>query len=275
MLESLLEAERAEKSPWKVMFLAIAIGAVAIALAAIIGGGNESGHLVVAFACIAAAPLMVRVIHIEERADTQPWFSKSEIGLLMRHGDMFAVYTFYFIGIIVIASLFFTLFPADVMGQVFASQVKELGAINALRGTGHVVSACGFACIIENNLGVLGLVMLFSFMFGAGAVYIITWNASVVGVLVGTIARQHAASNGGSLTLAYLVALPYSLISIFPHGVFEIGGYFFGGLASGMLGAAMLRNDYKNRTVMKDLTIIVVLAVIFVVIGAAIESSAV
>ena len=273
MLESLLEAEKAEKSPWKVLFIAIAIGAVAIALAAIIGGGNESGHLVVAFACIAAAPMMVRVIHIEERADTQPWFSKSEIGLLMRHGDMFAVYAFYFIGIIIITSLFFTVFPPDVMGQVFANQVKELGAINALHGTAHAVGACGFMCLIENNLGVLGLVMLFSFMFGAGAVYIITWNASVVGVLVGTIAKQHAASGGGSLILAYLVALPYSLISIFPHGVFEIGGYFLGGLASGMLGAAMIRSDYKNRTVMKDLTIIVVLATLFVVIGAAIESS--
>jgi len=275
VLESLLEAGKAEKSPWKVMFLAIAIGAVAIALAAIIGQGNESGHLVVAFACIAAAPLMVKVIHIEERADTQPWFSKSEIGLLMRHGDMFAVYTFYFIGIILITSLFFTMFPADVMGHVFSSQVNELGAINALRGTGRAVSACGFTCLIENNLGVLGLVMLFSFMFGAGAVYIITWNASVVGVLIGTIARQQSASNGWPLILSYLVALPYSLISIFPHGVFEIGGYFLGGLASGMLGAAMLRNDYKNRTVMKDLTLIVVLAVLFVVIGATIESSAV
>ncbi len=272
MLESLLEAERAEKSPWKVIFVAIAIGAVAIALAAIIGQGSESGHLVVAFACIAAAPLMVQVIHIEEREDTKPWFSKSEIGLLMRHGDMFAVYTFYFIGIIIVTSLFFTIFPANVMGQVFANQVKELGAINSLRMTGHIASACGFMCLVENNLGVLGLVMLFSFMFGAGAVYIITWNASIVGVLIGTIARQQAAM-GSSLAMSYLIALPYSLVSIFPHGVFEIGGYFLGGLTSGMLGAAMLRSDYKNKTVMKDLTIITLLSVIFVIIGAAIESS--
>ena len=132
MIESILEAEKAERAPWKMLFLAMAIGAVAIAMAAIIGGGSESGHLVVAFACIAAAPLMVRIIQIEEHEDTQPWLCKSEIGLLCRHGDMFAVYGFYFVGFIIVSSLFFTVFPGSVMNEVFSTQVSELQAIRGI-----------------------------------------------------------------------------------------------------------------------------------------------
>ncbi|MFC2174743.1 stage II sporulation protein M [archaeon] len=274
MLESLLEAEKAEKAPWKMIFLAMAIGAVAIALTAVIGTGQESGHLVVAFACIAAAPLMVRVIQIEEHDDAEPWLSKSNIGLLVRHGDMFAVYGCYFLGFIIITSLFFTVFPLETMEGVFSSQVSELSAIESLRSTGHVAKACGFTCLVWNNLGVLALVLLFSFVFGAGAVYIITWNASIVGVLIGMLARQHAAQTGGSLIASYLTALPYSLISLFPHGIFEIGAYFLGGLGAGMLSAAMLRRDFKNHVVMKDIFIVLILAVVFVVIGALIEAAA-
>ncbi|MCK4328137.1 MAG: stage II sporulation protein M [Candidatus Diapherotrites archaeon] len=274
MLESLLEAEKAERAPWKMLFLAMAIGAVAIALAGMIGTGNESGHLVVAFACIAAAPLMVRVIQIEEKEDTEPWLSKSEIGMLMRHGDMFAVYGLYFIGFIIVTSLFFTVFPLETMEGVFSSQVGELGAIESLRQTGQVTSPCGFMCLVENNLGVLALVLLFSFVFGAGAVYIVTWNASVVGVLIGTLARQHAAQSGGSLIVSYLIALPYSLISLFPHGLFEVGSYLLGGLGAGMLSAALIRKDYKNKVVIKDIATILLLAVVFVVIGAFIEAMA-
>ncbi len=274
MLESLLEAEKAEKSPWKMLFLAIAIGAVSIALSAIIGSGQESGHLVVAFACIAAAPLLVRIIQIEEHEDTEPWLAKSEVGLLVRHGDMFAVFGFYFIGFIIITSLFFTVFPSEIMTEVFSSQVTELEAIQGLRTTGQVTNACGFMCLVENNIGVLVLVMLFSFVFGAGAIYIITWNASVVGVLIGMIAREQAANTGSPLIVAYLMALPYSLISLFPHGIFEIGSYFLGGLAAGMLSAAVIRKDYKNKRVLKDIFTVTLIAIVFVIIGAAIEAAA-
>jgi len=274
MLEDLLEAESAEKGPWKMIFLAMAIGAVAIALAIVISSGTETGHLIVAFACIAAAPLMVRVIEIEEHEDTEPWLANSEIGLLVRHGDMIAVFAFYFIGIIVITSLFFVVFPVPVMDSAFASQLNELNAIQGMRATGNVASPCGFACLVENNMSVLALVFLFSFVFGAGAVYIITWNASIVGVLIGTLARQQAAATGSSLIMAYLIALPYALISLFPHGIFEIGSYLLGGLAAGILSSALIRKDYKNRAVLRDIVTITLLAIVCVVIGAAIEAAA-
>lgn len=273
MLESLLQPEGAERAPWKMLFLAMALGAISMALAAIIGQGVETGHLFVAFTCIGAAPLMVRLIQLEEEHDEDKSVH-GEIGILVRHSGMIEAYAFYFLGIIVISSLFFVVFPSDVMNSVLSSQLGELGAIEGLRTTGRAVSACGFMCLLENNIGVLVLVLVFSFVFGAGAVYINTWNASIVGTLIGTIAKQQAAASGGSVILAYLVALPYALISIFPHGIFEIGSYFVGGLAGGMLGAAMIRRDWKDPVVLKDIVTMFLIAVLFVVVGAAIESAA-
>jgi len=127
---------------------------------------------------------------------------------------------------------------------------------------------CDFMCLFQNNLIVLALVLVFSFVFGAGAIYIITWNATIVGVLIGTIAR----SGGGNVIVNYLIALPMSLLSLLPHGIFEIGAYFFGGLAGGMLSAALVRGKLPKKSVIKDVFTIFLIAVVLVAIGALVES---
>jgi uncharacterized membrane protein SpoIIM required for sporulation len=264
MLESLLSPEKAEKRPYMMLFYAIALALVATGMALVVSG-NNAGYLVIAFICIGAAPMMVRLIMIEEEEDEE--VKGPEIGLLARHGDLFAVYGFYFIGIIAAISLVYVLLPPALEQPTFGPQLTELNAIKAL-ATGHATSNCGFACLLTNNLTVLALELLFSFIFGAGAAYIITWNASIVGVLIGVTAKTAP----GNPVLNYLVALPISLVKLFPHGFFEIGAYFFGGIAGGMLSALVIKGHWKNKTVIKDILTIVAIAVVMIVIGAVIES---
>jgi uncharacterized membrane protein SpoIIM required for sporulation len=272
MLESILSAEVAERKPWELLFVAIAIGGVATALAALVGQGKETGHLVVAFASIGAAPLLVRLMAIEEEKDEVLTGGH----IVARHWPVIEAYGYYFIGIVVIVSLLHVILPGQLVNQVYSSQLDELKAIKALAAgsdaTARAVSACRFECLLENNLGVLALVLVFSFLFGSGAVYILTWNASIVGTLIGTIAHQNAAAYGGPV-MSYLVALPMSLIAILPHGMFEIGAYFLGGLAGGILSMAIVRGHLTHKQILADVLTITALAVIFVIVGALVESS--
>ena len=40
--------------------------------------------------------------------------------------------------------------------------------------------------IFINNMGVLFLCIIFSFLYGAGAIFILTWNASVIAAAIGS-----------------------------------------------------------------------------------------
>lgn len=289
MLESLVKPEVLEHRSYEMFFMAIAIGAVSITMAAMISHGEEVSHLAVAFACIATAPVMVKIIQLEERKDevikAGPFFGG--------YWAIIKTYTFYFLGIIVIFSLIFALLPEEKSTQLFSAQVKELKAIRSL-GSGRATRSCGFLCILENNLGVLALALIFSFIFGAGAIYIITWNASIIGVLIGAAAKEGIGISigipgaipmacrpvldsvlgvtGVNVLASYLMALPCSILALVPHGIFEISAYFMAGLVGGILSTISVNNRLPDKEVVLHTVILLAIAIVFIFIGAAIEA---
>ncbi|MCD6414255.1 MAG: hypothetical protein J7L23_01350 [Candidatus Diapherotrites archaeon] len=321
MLESLIKPEILEHKSYEMFFMALAIGAVSITMAALITRNNThpyasyaTAYLAVAFACIATAPIMVRIIQKEERKDE-----------VTRAGPFFGgywcvikTYIFYFLGIIVIFSLVFALLPMEKSNQLFSAQIEELVRIRGERienitnsnlaanvvRTGAAVNKTNiFFKILFNNLSVLTLALIFSFIFGAGAIYIITWNASIIGVLIGAAAKEgiglkvgvweagkfiaihnalppECCSILGSIThaigknilVSYSVALPCSLLALTPHGIFEISAYFMAGLVGGILSTISVNNKLPDREVILHSTILLAVAIAFIFIGAAIEA---
>jgi uncharacterized membrane protein SpoIIM required for sporulation len=122
--------------------------------------------------------------------------------------------------------------------------------------TGLAVVHKSWESFFVNNVSLLLLLFIFSFVLGAGSVWLISWNASVIGVLIG-----------------YNLD-PLILIKILPHGIFEFGGYFFGAVAGGILSAAIIQERIKDEyeRVLKDSLIYFGLAVAMIFIGAIIES---
>lgn len=292
MLESLVKAEVLEQRNYEMFFMALAIGAISITMATLISTGDELPHLAVAFCCIAMAPIMVRIIQMEEQKDEAtrvgPFFGGYWI--------IIKTYSYYFLGIIVIFSLLFALLPEDHSSKIFSAQVNELKAIRSL-GSGRAIGGCGFFCILKNNMGVLVLATLFSFVFGAGAIYVITWNASIIGVLIGIAAKEGAGqlttisvpaalppvcgsaidsvcsvAGGPNILISYMIALPCSILALVPHGIFEIGAYFMAGLAGGIISTISVSNKLPDREVVFHTLILVIGAIFLIFIGAVVES---
>ena len=120
-----------------------------------------------------------------------------------------------------------------------------------------------------NNLKVMLFCLFFSLFFGAGAIFILTWNASVIGAAMGTFATEKLGIFG-----THLITFPLSLMRYMTHGVFEILAYFMAGLAGGIISVAIINNDlvgeYKKR-ILKDSIDLILLAVAFLIVGAIVE----
>jgi len=88
----------------------------------------------------------------------------------------------------------------------------------------------------NNAFFVMVPVLVFSFIYGAGAVFLIGWNASVLGVLIGKDIVGYAATHGGPTAL-YIASC--RMLGLFPHGLFESLGYFAGAISGGIIGVAI------------------------------------
>ena len=71
---------------------------------------------------------------------------------------------------------------------------------------------------------------------------------------------------------SYFIALPCSIISLVPHGIFEIGAYLMAGLAGGIVSTISVHNKLPPRKVVFHTVLLLVASVICIFIGALIES---
>ena len=120
--------------------------------------------------------------------------------------------------------------------------------------------------------------MFFSFFFGAGALFILIWNASVISAAIGNFFRVNIAEYAASVGLikvgGYFHVFSLSLMRYFIHGLPEILAYFIGGLAGGIISIAISRHDVGTREfkkVLLDSLDLIVIAVGLLVIAALLE----
>lgn len=197
---------------------------------------------------------MINLIRYSEAKEEELIKRRKNLNLFQRHREILIVYTAFFTGMILALSILFLMLPQPVVNKLFSDQINE---INLIRG--RVAFPGTFLTIIVNNLGVLFLSFLFSFLFGAGAVFILAWNASVLAAAIGMAA--------GSLR-----GLPFAVLAFFPHGSLEILAYFIGGIAGGMVSVAITRRKSEWASfIFKDSVKLLFLAVILLDIAAAVE----
>jgi len=273
MINTLINPERIDEKPWKAFFTSCVFVLIAVLVAMQLGTSSPEfggmGFLIVALVSIPAATQFYKIFLIEER--------KISGNFLTRHRKMIAVFAFFFLGAVIMSSLAFVVLGPEKGEQLFSDQIHDLEARHIV--TGMATSQEGmFWGILWNNIRVLGLTVLFSFLFGAGAVYLITWNATVLGVLIAKIAEAPAQFGSpiifNHIFLDYLVALPITLLRILPHGIFEFGAYFFGAIAGGIFSVAIVREKLWSvrKLVLKDCAIYFAISLALILIGAGIEA---
>ncbi len=246
VLESLSNPFDAENKPWRMAFLGFLYASVASFLGLLIF--EKYASLVMVFlTSLACVPLIYNTIRYEEEKDLQDLEEKA---LLKEHSKALKVFMMLFLGITLACALWYVVLPATNISNLFNVQVDTINNINA-NVVGNSVKLDLFTKIFMNNVRVLIFCILFSFLYGAGAIFVLSWNASVIGTAIGNFIRTNliAASEmiGWEKIGNYFHVVSIGLMKYVIHGIPEILAYFVAALAGGIISVAIIKHDWKTR----------------------------
>ncbi len=273
----LVNPAKAERKPWEMFFVGVFYASISILLVEWIFKNDPvlkdvAGILVVTFTVMFSIPFMFYMFRIEETRSSQE--NTGTFQLIKDHRKALWAFMWLFIGFVIGFSFWYIILPTT------ESLEQQLGTYCLINKPGDdkcvtnliskdQTSPTAFASnkermflIFANNIYVLIFTLVFSLLFGAGVIFILAWNASVIAAAIAIFTKSD------------LNYLPVALLRYFVHGLPEIASYFIVALAGGMISFAVIRRDIGTERfwrVLQDSLNLVILAVILLFISALIE----
>jgi uncharacterized membrane protein SpoIIM required for sporulation len=276
MLEMLVNPKSENQKPLKMLFIGILYGSLSLILVKLFFSGDAvlskySGMIVVTFCVMFSLPFMYYLIKREEEEDETV---EGFWGVWKAHSDAMYAFMWLFLGFLIAFSVWNMILQDS---QLLNAQVEVYCMINSpgniedcaakysfenLNLAGAATKPMRFVSILENNVYVMIFTLLFSFIFGAGAIFVLAWNATVI------------ASAMGIFSSYKLSAIPMGLLRYMIHGFPEIAAYFITALAGGIFGVGAIRNGILNKKFLKvveNTVILLFISIIILVVAALIE----
>ncbi len=266
VLDFLVSPNGVKKDPWMLVvatFVFVSFG-VLVELHVPIQGS------IIIFAMVPLIPLVWQVLFSEEDEEEKAVEAfkagKGPLRLFWNHVDLWEVFAFFFLGATLAYTFWFAILPTADSAALFAPQLKEVQLIQGSLTGGRVFSPDTFQFLFQHNLQVLGLMLVFSLVYGIGSIYLLLWNASIIGVVLG--GKIHALGPIGLVT---------GFLGLLPHGIFELSAYFLASIGGGLLSMELMRSGLKKPVlfchVFLDVLVLIGVSLLLLAIGAAIEAS--
>ncbi len=268
VFESLLSISSIREKPYLVIIIAILGSIIAVLLTNYLSKG---GLFLVFLIVLAILPVTISNLKREEKKKEYDhfWEYLYKLNFFWRHLKIIIYYLSIVAGISLTIATIYLLAPADFSNQIFSDQIRTVHDL-----TGNFNSPSFFLTIFMNNLLVMTTCFVFSLFYSSGAIFLISWNASVLGVVVGQGAKE-LCSSYALPTILGAPFVPSMLLSYALHGLPEFLGYILAGIAGGLLSVAISRHK-ENKThrmfVVKDSLFLFFIGVFFIFLGAIIES---
>ncbi|MAG11106.1 hypothetical protein CMI44_02240 [Candidatus Pacearchaeota archaeon] len=275
MLESIINPKRVERGPVKMLFVGLIYGSLSLLLVKWFFStdpvlSNFAGMIVVIFCVMFSLPFMYFLIKQEAEEDEHV---EGLLSVWRVHKDAIFAFMWLFLGFILAFSFFHIVLQDD---NLFNAQIKTYCMINSPGeiekcvqeySIGDTISGAAtkdirFLSIIENNVYVMIFTLIFSLIFGAGAIFVLAWNASVIAAAIGIFTKYQ------------LAEIPFGVLRYMIHGFPEIAAYFITALAGGILGVGVIKNGFRNPKmirILENTAILLFIALVFLVVAATIE----
>jgi uncharacterized membrane protein SpoIIM required for sporulation len=272
VLESLITPFKAERKPWELFFYGILCTVVAMFLSFLVFT-KHNGLIIMFLIVIGCTPLMYRTLKWEEKKDIS--YTK-QTRVLQEHAKVILYLVYLFLGMVVAFTLMYVFLPLNMVMRVFDVQTNIMFFSGTL--TGSTTQFTFFKSIFFNNIRVMIFSFLLAFIYGAGAVFIFTWNASIISVAIGNLIRYKLnglAVSAGLIQLGnYFHIFSIGFLRYLTHGVLEMVAYFIGGLAGGIISVAVIKRDLaseKFNQIVQDSSILFVVSLAVLAVAALIE----
>ena len=221
VIESLLNPFSVKKRPWEVFFAGFFYSIVGLILSYFVFK-EIAGILMVFLVVMAALPVVYSVIKNEEELDLK---YSSESKLLKEHSKVLLFMIFLFLGITAAFVLCYIFLPINIVNSIFILQKKAILGVNT-SVQGGAVQFNFLIKILMNNLKVLFFCVVFSLLYGTGAIFILTWNASVIATAMGNLIKMELAKTASLVGLpsiaGYFSVATFGFFRYMTHGLIEI-----------------------------------------------------
>jgi len=273
----IINPKEVTKGPWKMFFVGLVYASLSILLVNWFFAGDPvlskfSGMIVVTFCVMFSLPFMYYLIKQEEEQDEE---IEGVWTVWKAHSDSLYAFMWLFLGFIIAFSFWYivlgnaNLFNAQVETYCMINSpgdidgcVTKYSLDNPIRTTGAATREVRFLSILENNVYVMIFTLIFSLIFGAGAIFVLAWNASVIAGAIGIFTQYNISQ------------IPMGIFRYMIHGFPEIAAYFVTALAGGIFGIGVIRNGLRNEKflrVIENTTILLFISIISLIIAAIVE----
>ncbi|MFH0829591.1 MAG: stage II sporulation protein M [Candidatus Aenigmatarchaeota archaeon] len=261
VLESLFPEKSIENRPLEMLLVSAIVTAAAIFTSYFVFP-KYAGIITPLLVAVGMAPLIYRIFEVDEEEVDECAEKKMTAGFFLRHRETLLLFSLLFLGSFLAIFLVAIIAPANFVDAVFAPQMEDINAVQSL-ASGSAVHPGLLEVVLMNNVKVMSFAFLLSFIFGTGAVFIMSWNASILAIYFANFARsgmyqQLLLTTGG----------------ILPHAIAELVAYFLAGIAGGILSIGMAREKWGSpelNLLLRDSLFLMAIAVAAVSIGAVIE----
>lgn len=264
VLESLLNYKTIKNKPLFTFLMGFFYATVGIFLSLFLFK-SQAGLTMVFFTSFAAFHFLYYAIREEESYDI---ILHNERKILAKHWKLIVLFVFLFIGFFAAFTTWSIVLPEQTTSIIFSTQIQTINNINGIATTGAAYKMGLVFSIFLNNIRVMIFAIIFSFIYGAGAIFILAWNASVGGVFIGSFIKSQLAHVGTHHAIL-LGFLRYA-----PHGFLEMAAYFVAALAGGIISVAIIRHHFSSKrffSIIFDSSELILIAIAMLFVAALVE----
>jgi len=274
VLEYLYPLKLIERNPFYAFLLGLCYSIIGIG-ASVLLFPEDPAIVSVAFIAIMFYPTINALMREEEEVESER--KNGILSFFKGHQNIFKVYAFLFLGILLAFSLFSIILPSLATNHIFKNQ------LGVLYGTGNAGGAFFnmplLHTLMSNNLSVLILCFVTAFLIGDGAIFLIAWNASVWGTIFGTLAKNAAmkgAAVGWSVCSTAGNCFLFIMLIVFTHMIIEAFAYMCAATAGGTISKAIVKEKFlssKFGVLVMNTLLLFFFALIVLAIGALVETA--
>jgi hypothetical protein len=218
VLEHIFPEDWLERKGIYALILGIVYSFIGLLIASVLFPGDPA-LVAVAFTSLLLLPELYKIFSIEERQESME--QKVSLQSLWKDDvDVVKIYVYLFIGILLVYSVGTMVMPEMQSNTLFREQL-EIRFGQGFAGSAvstEFFDAGLFKSLLSNNFLVLMACFIMALLTGDGAIFLITWNASVWGTIFGLTAKN-AASFSGQWPILIFVGI---MFVVFCHMIIEV-----------------------------------------------------
>lgn len=270
VLEHIFPEDWLEKKGRYAFLLGAVYSIVGILIASVLFRGDPALPAV-AFTSILLLPELYKIFSIEERKESieQKVFLRD---LWRNDINIVRIYIFLFLGILLIYSFGTMLMPQMQANTLFREQLEiRFGQGFAGHAFSGIFSSGLFFSLLSNNLLVLLACFIMGLLTGDGAIFFITWNASVWGTIFGVTAKNAGLFAGKHPFYFFGVIM----LIVFPHMMLEAISYFLAAISGSVISKDVILEKFASHRFLEVFGFnlyLLLLALVFLLLGAGVEA---